>query len=99
MATPILDAAEVAKRKLLLAELQAALSDSGIPCVVAGRQRLVLRYSDPPPQAPSGPTDPMLHVLGEAQDVVTTDGACYRLSDGREFSIREIAAAAAAIQV
>jgi hypothetical protein len=58
MATPILDDAEVARRKLLLAELQAALAGPGVRCILAGRQRLVLRYSEPPPHAPSGPADP-----------------------------------------
>jgi hypothetical protein len=97
MATPILDDAEVARRKLLLAELQAALAGPGVRCILAGRQRLVLRYSEPPPHAPSGPTDPALHVVRPLPNVVTTDGACYRLRDGREFPVTDVAAAAAAI--
>jgi hypothetical protein len=96
-ATPILDDAAVARRKSLLAELQAGLAGSGFECVLAGRQRLVLRYSEPPPHAPSGPTNPALHITSPAPDVVTTDGACYRLRDGREFPVTDVSAAVAAI--
>jgi hypothetical protein len=94
---PILDDDEVARRKLLLAELQAALAGSGCECMLAGRQRLVLRYTEPPPQAPSGRTNPALHIISPVPDVVTTDGTCYRLSDGREFPVSDGAAVAAAI--
>jgi hypothetical protein len=96
-AMSILDDDEVARRKLLLAELQAVLAGSGVRCVLAGRQRLVLRYSEPPPHAPSGPTDPALHIVSPVPDVVTTDGASYRLGDGREFPAGNVAAVAAAI--
>ena len=94
----VLDEAEVAKRRMLLTELQAVLATSGIRCVVAGRQRLVLRYSEPPPHALSGPVDPALYVLSPAENVVTTECACYRLRDGREFPVTDRVAVAAAIR-
>ncbi len=55
---------------MLLTELQAVMAESGIRCIVAGRQRLVLRYSEQPPHAPSGPVDPALHVLSPSVNVV-----------------------------
>lgn len=96
--TPILEDAEVARRKLLLAELQSALDASEIACVLAGRQRLVLRFNDPPRQPRSGPTDPSLHILNNARTVVTTDGSSYRLSDGHDFPISDVTAVAAVIR-
>jgi len=93
----ILDEAEVARRKLLLAELQAALTGAGLQCTLTCRHRLVLRYSDEPPHAPSGPTDPALHVFGRIPDVITTNGTCYRLRNGQEFPISDHSALAAAI--
>lgn len=97
-ATPILDEAEAARRILLLAELQAALSALGVQSVRAGRHRLVLRYNNPPPLLPSGPTDPTLHIFGPANTLIaTTDGTIYRLDDGQESPASDPAAAAAAI--
>jgi hypothetical protein len=93
----ILDDDEVAKRKMLLAELQAVLAESGLRCVLAGRQRLVLSYSREGPHLPSGPVSPVLHIFAPPE-VVTTDGACYRLQDGREFPLSDRAAVAAAIR-
>ena len=98
MATPILDDAEVGTRKLLLGELQAALNDSGIHCALAGRQRLVLKYTEEPPHAPSGPTDPALHVFGSDPTVITTDGVVYRLRDGREFPVADRPAVTSALR-
>ena len=95
--SPILDDAEIAKRKDLLAGLQAALAESGIQCRLAGRQRLVLRYAEEPPHTPSGPTDPSLFVLGSASTVVTTDGHRFRLRNGRQVPVGDLAAVAAAI--
>jgi hypothetical protein len=94
---PILDDSEVSKRKLLLAELQAVLAESGVRSVVAGNRRLVLRYNDAHLHGPSGKTDPELHVLFRRHNVVTTDGARYRLRDGRQFPVSERAAVAAAL--
>lgn len=94
----ILDDSEVACRILMLAELQAALADLGSSCVLARHHRLVLRYNDPPPQLRSGLTDPSLHVLDSAKTVVTTDGGSYKLGDGREFPVSEVAAVAAEIR-
>lgn len=97
--TPVLDDSEVADRLLLLAELQAALAGLGVRCVVASRHRLVLRYNDPPPLAPSGPTSPTLHIFApDGTRTAATDGAVYRLDDGREFPAADPAAAAASIR-
>ncbi len=94
---PILDEVEVARRKLLLAGLQAALDHAGLQSTLAGNHRLVLRYNEEPPLAPSGPTDPALHVFGRISDVITTDGSCYRLKNGQEFPLSDRSALAAAI--
>jgi hypothetical protein len=83
---PILDDAEADSRMMLLAQLQATLTGLGVRCVLARRHRLVLRYDDPPPLAPSGPISPTLHVFApDGTRVVTTDGAVYRLDSGQEF--------------
>jgi hypothetical protein len=92
-----LEGGEVMKRKALLAGLQAALSEAGLECKLAGRRRLVLRYSEPPPHAPSGPTDPVLFIFGPAPDAVTTDGHLFRLRDGRELPADDLAAVVAAV--
>jgi hypothetical protein len=97
MARQILDEAEVAERKMLLAELQTALARSGFECKLAGRWRLVLRYPERPPHVPSGPTNPALHVISPVPNVITTDGACFRLRDGQEFPVTDRAAVAVAI--
>lgn len=84
---------------MLLAELQAALPAAGLQSVVAGRHRLVLRYSEQPPHALSGETDPTLHIYGGVPDAITTDGGSYRLRSGREFPISEPGALVAALQI
>ena len=94
---PILASSEVVKRKALLAELRAALDEAGIESRLAGRRRLVLRYTERPPHAPSGLIDPMLFVFGAAQDAVTTDGDFFRLRDGQELPVGDLAAVVAAI--
>jgi hypothetical protein len=95
---PILDDAEVARRVLLLIKLQTNLEALGVRCVLARNHRLVLRYNDSP-LAPSGLTDPMLHIFApDAKQVATTDGACYRLSAGQEFPVGDPAVTAAAIR-
>lgn len=95
---PILDEDEVQRRKMLLAELQAALMALGIQGVLASHRQLVLRYNDPPPLAPSGPTSPTLHLFGpDGARVATTDGTAYQVDDGRTFPISDPAAAAADI--
>jgi hypothetical protein len=95
---PILDQAEAARRKLVLAELQAALAQLGTRSVLAGNHRLVLRYNDPPPQLPSGPTNPALHILAPGRTrTATTDGTTYQLDDGQHHPASDPAAAATAI--
>jgi hypothetical protein len=97
--TPVLEESEAARRTFVLCELQAALAALGVQSVRAGRHRLVLRYNDPPPLLPSGPTDPTLHIFGPARALVaTTEGTVYRLDDGQEFPVVDPAAAAAAIR-
>jgi hypothetical protein len=61
-ASPVLDESEATRRTLVLSELQAALAALGVQSVRAARHGLVLHYSASPPLAPSGPTDPTLHV-------------------------------------
>jgi hypothetical protein len=95
---PILSEAQVSRRMILLAELQAALETLGIGCVLARRHRLVLRYNDPPPLAPSGPVSPTLHIFTPGGTrTAGTDGTTYRLDDGREFPVADAAAAATSI--
>jgi len=95
---PILDEADAASRAILLTELQATLSALGTRSIRANRHRLVLRYNDPPPLMPSGPTDPALHIFSPAGTrVATTDGTVYQLNDGQEFPVSDPAAAATAI--
>jgi hypothetical protein len=94
----VLEEPEAARRELLLAELQAALSALGLQSIRARRHRLVLRYNDPLRHLPSGPVSPTLHIFGpDRTHVATTDGTGYQLDDGREFPVTEPAAAAAAI--
>jgi hypothetical protein len=94
----ILEQSEAARRKLQLSELQATLAALGIDSIRAARHRLVLRYSDPPPLLQSGPTDPTLHVFGQAGTrIISTDGTVYRLDNGREYPAGDPAAAATAI--
>lgn len=93
MESPILDDAEVDKRKLLLAELQVVLAESGVESRLAGFRRLVLRYNDASLCGPSGQMNPELHVF-RRDIVVTTDGASYRFRDGRIFPVSDRAAVA-----
>jgi hypothetical protein len=98
-AAPILEESEAARRTFVLCELQAALAALGVQSVRAARHRLVLRYNDPPPLLPSGPTDPTLHIFSPAGTLVaTTDGTVYRLDDGQEFPASDPGTAAATIR-
>ncbi len=93
----VLAEAEVSRRILLLAELHAALTALGARCVMARKQRLVLRYN-PSPSAPSGPVDPQLHIFaGDGTDIATTDGASYSLASGGQYPAGDPAAAAAVV--
>ncbi len=96
-AEPILDDDVVARRMFLLAGLHYQFDGLGVQCVLARRQRLVLRYNSEGPHKPSGLTDPHLYVfLSGGSQVVTTDGANYRLGSD-EFPVGDPAAAAVAI--
>jgi hypothetical protein len=97
--SPVLDEADADRQALTLSELQAALSALGVRSIRARYHRLVLRYNDPPPLPPSGPTSPLLHVFGpDRTRVATTDGTVYRLDDGQELPAADPAAAAATIR-
>lgn len=99
MTVPVLDETEADRRAIVLAELQSALNGLGVRCVLARRHRLVLRYNDPPPLAPSGPTSPTLHIFAPGRTrTASTDGTVYRLDDDRQFPAASPAAAAAAIR-
>jgi hypothetical protein len=95
---PILDDAEAARRVLTLTYLQAALTETGIQSTLARNHRLVLRSSEKGPQAPSGQTDPRLHIfLPDGQRTATTNGTSYQLDNGRAIPTEDPAAAAAFI--
>jgi hypothetical protein len=81
----------------LLTELQAALDELGVRCVLARRHRLVLRYTAHP-VPPSGLTDPSLHILASAGTrTVRTDGTTYQLDTGQKLPVSNPTAAAATI--
>jgi hypothetical protein len=95
---PILAESEAGRRMLLLTELQAALAECQMRSVLARNHRLVLRYNQHP-CAPSGLTNPQLHIFGaDWTDTATTDGTIYRLASGPEYPAADPPAAAAAIQ-
>jgi hypothetical protein len=93
---PILGEAEVERRVLLLARLQAALAERGVQAVAGRHQRLALGVAT---GNGSGPTDPRLYIY--APDGVTvrasTDGIVYRLDGGEQYPVTDRALAAAAI--
>ena len=81
----------------LLAALQTELEAAGVRCVLARTHRLVLRYNLAP-LAPSGLTDPQLHIFTPgSKDTATTDGLVYRLASGREHPAGDPSAAACEI--
>ncbi len=94
---PILHEGEVSRRMHLLAELRQALSATGVESVLARNHRLILRYSESP-CAPSGLTDPTLHILGGGHEgIVTTNGAVYSLPGDRQCPVSHPAQAALTI--
>jgi hypothetical protein len=93
----VLTDADAASRRLLLAELQAALNAIGVRSILAGNHRLVLR-NEHDHYEPSGPTDPQLHVLTAAGTrVATTEGTRYTLTSGPSYPASDPAAAATRI--
>ncbi len=94
----ILSEDEVARRMLLLAKLQNALTAQGVCCVLARNHRLILRYSVNPWER-SGMTEPKLHLfMPTGRDIATTDGTTYRLASGAEFAVADPVFAAVAIR-
>ncbi len=93
--SPILTDAEVSRRMMLLAELQGTLDALGVRAVLARNHRLVLKYNDSP-VAPSGLTDPVLHVLiPSGTRAVTTDGTSYCCQSTGQWPVTDPAAATA----
>ena len=95
---PIVAPAEVTRRMLLLADLQAALEFNEVHSVLARNHRLVLT-SGRAPCEPSGPTDPQLHIFTpDGTDIATTDGITYTLASGHECPASNPHAAATMIR-
>jgi len=95
---PILTQAEAERRFVLLSTLQSALSAHSLISVLVGNHRLVL-HADCRPLAPSGPTDPQLHIFTpDGTDVAATDGSTYRLASGRQCPADDPAAATTLIR-
>jgi len=91
---PILAREEASRRAALLTDLRSALAALGVSSTVVGNHRLVLEGSSTK-CAPSGPTDPQLHVFTpDGTSIVTTNGRAYLLGGGRAFSIDDPAKAA-----
>jgi hypothetical protein len=91
----VLSRDEAARRLLLLADLQIALTKLGVRCVLARYHRLVLRWYSSGPFGPSGLTDPQLHIFTSADAVVaTTDGTTFYLTTGQQCPADDPAAAA-----
>jgi hypothetical protein len=96
--SPVLDEPEADRQALMLAELQAALTELDVNTVLARRHRLILRFSHPSPLAPSGPTSPTLHIFApDGTRTAMADGSVYQLDDGRTFPLGDPATVAAAI--
>jgi hypothetical protein len=80
-------------RRTLLIMLQDALAALGVQSVLVGRRVLALHATEP--WGPSGPTDPELHLLSAAsREIITTDGAVYRLASGHALPADDPTAAA-----
>jgi hypothetical protein len=94
---PVLSDAEASRRTALLERLRETLTGLGVECVLARNRRLVLRYNQSPLE-PSGLTELRLHVFGPGgKDIVTTDGASYRLASGAKCGTDDPAGAAALV--
>jgi hypothetical protein len=95
---PIIEEREAARRMLILTELQAALTATGIRSILARNHRLILRYNQTP-CAPSGLTDPQLHIFSpEGTDIATTDGTSFSLASGPQYPAASPIAAATNIR-
>jgi len=79
---PLLNKEEASRRAALLSELQSALAAQGVRSVLARHHRLVLSGGSTK-CAPSGPTDPQLHIFTpEGTDIATTHGSTYHFASG-----------------
>lgn len=96
--TSILRPAEAERRLVLLSKLQSALAAHGLNSLLARNHRLIL-HGDRSTSAPSGLTDPQLHIfLPEGTDIATTDGSTYQLASGDQHLGGDPAAVAAVIR-
>jgi len=96
-AKPVLPESEVARRVLLLAELQAALDALGAQAVLVRNRRIVLR-DEGSDLGSSGPTDPQLHIfLGDGSEIATTDGTQYEFTTAQAHPADDPQAAAGSI--
>ena len=91
---PILAREEAGRRTALLADLQTVLAAQGVNSTVVGRRRLVLEGGKTN-CAPSGPTDPQLHIfIPGGTRIVTTNGRTYLLDGSRAYPVDDPAVAA-----
>jgi hypothetical protein len=92
---PILAKEEASRRAALLCDLQSALAARGISSILARNHRLVLEGASTK-CAPSGPTDPQLHIFTPGgTSITTTNGKAYLL-DGDRYPAGDPDGAAAA---
>ncbi len=91
---PILAREEASRRAALLSDLQSALAAQGVSPVLARNHRLVLKGASTR-CAPSGPTDPQLHIFTpDCTDIATTHGSAYHFATGRAYPADDPARAA-----
>jgi hypothetical protein len=96
---PILAREEASRRAALLADLHSPLAARGVNSTVVGRHRLVLEGTGTK-AAPSGPTNPQLHVFTPGgTSIVTTNGRTYLLDDRRACPADDPAQAARTLQL
>ena len=82
---PILAREEASRRAALLCDLQSALAARGVTSVLARHHRLVLEGGSTG-CAPSGPTDPQLHIFTpDGADIATARGSAYHFATGPEY--------------
>jgi len=93
---PILDKQEAARRAAQLSDLRSVLAAQGVSSVLARNRRLVLDGASAK-CAPSGPTDPQLHIFAPGgTSIVTTNGRTYLVHGDRYPADDPHGAAAAA---
>jgi len=82
---PILAREEASRWEALLGDLQSALAAQGVSSVLARHHRLVLEGGSTR-CAPSGPTDPQLHIFTpHGTDIATAHGSAYHFATGPAY--------------